>query len=157
MRAGIGLLALLMGVALMFYLMSRDAGTSLAVKKQADQVGNQISGKDANGKLATDTLTFDADAKGVKVNTVEPGGAFEQKFGIKAGDLIVEIGPLSRDQFQDNSTAKAYLHDAYARDEQLVVVRGNERLTLPQAGTPAAGRPTAQQQVQDLMNKVQTH
>ena len=41
--------------------------------------------------------------------------------------------------------------------KQLVVVRGTERLTLPQAGTPAAQRPNVQQQVQDLVNKVQTH
>ena len=157
MRAGVGLLALLMGVALMFYLMSQNASVDLAAKKQADATVNQFSGKDANGKLATDTIGIDAGTKGVTVTRVDADGAFEQKFGIKAGDLIVEIGPLTKDQFGDNATAKAYLHDAYARDEALVVVRDGQRVTLPEPGTPASARPTGQQQVQDLMNKVQTH
>ena len=157
MRAGIGLLVLLFAVALMFYMMSSSASVDVAAKKQAELQVNQFSGKDQSGKLATDSIAIDTDPKGVLVKSVEAGGAFDLKFGIKAGDLIVEIGPLAKDQFQDPATAKAYLHDAYARDETLVVQRGSDRVTLPQPGTPAAARPTGQQQMQDLINKVPTH
>jgi len=151
MRAGIGLIGLLLAVGLVFYLMFGGPGnpgsvrTDLEAKKQADTFVNQISGKDAKGELATDSISIEAGSRGILVKTVEPGGAFAQHFGIQPNDVILDIGPLdAKTQATDDETAKAFLHRAYAQGWQLVVQRGAERVTLPTSGNPAPQAPTMQ-------------
>ena len=172
MRAGIGLIGLLLSVAIIFYMMFGGPGNpgyvrgDLEAQKQADKEVEQISGKDSNGKLATDSVTIEASDKGILVKNVESGGAFDQHFGLQTGDVILDIGPLdAKTQASDDSTAKAYLHDAYARNEQLVVQRGPKRLTLPDDRTPPPpGTPQPQQQrmnpmlqAHNLVNKIESH
>ena len=159
---GVGLLALLLGVALIFYLMfggkgGGSAGQALQVQKQTQSFGNQVSGKDADGKIVTESIKFEAGPKGVVVSTVTAGGAFDRKYGLRAGDVIQEIGSLSaKEQATDDRTADAYLRDAYARDWPLVVQRGTDRLTLPQQapetpGVPPVQRTTPRNQLDNIL------
>lgn len=144
---GLGLVGLLLVVALVFYLMfgaggKGSAGTALEAQKQTESVGNQLSGKDDEGQLVTQTIKFEAGSKGIAVNEVTPGSAFETMYGLKTGDVIVEIGPLdAKTQAADNGTADAYLRTAYAQAQTLGVLRDGQKLTLPQPATP--GAPTA--------------
>jgi C-terminal processing protease CtpA/Prc len=160
---GVGLLALLLGVALIFYLMfasggKGSVGQALQVQKETQSFGNEISGKDAEGKLVTQSIVFDAGAKGIVVQSVTAGGAFATKYGLQAGDVILEIGPLvAKDQAADNHTADAYLRDAYARSEPLVVQRAGQRVTLPivQTGVNPGTlqRTTPRGQLEDILKR----
>ena len=164
MRAGIGLIALLMGVGLMFYLMSSSAEVNIAAKKQAETQINQIGGRTSQGRPVTDTVKVESTPKGAKVLSVETDSPLVTQLGLKAGDVVVEIGPFAPDQFADDATARAFLSDAVARNMPLVVQRDGSRVTLPQASPPAQGgatpvepRNNPQRQAQDLLKKVQTH
>lgn len=162
---GVGLLALLLGVALIFYLMfaaggKGSAGQALEAQKQTQSFGNEISGKDAQGEIVTKSIAFDASNKGIVVQSVTAGGAFATKYGLQAGDVILEIGPLvAKDQAADNTTADAYLRDAYARSEPLVVQRGGQRVTLPTPVGPPGPNPgnmqrtTPRGQLEDILKR----
>jgi hypothetical protein len=147
---GVGLLALLLGVGLMFYLMfgaggKGSAGQALEAQQQAQSVGNQLSGKDESGKLVTQSIKFEAGLKGIAVSEVTPGSPFDTLYGLKAGDVITEIGPLdAKTQAADNSTADAFLRTAYAQAQTLTVQRDGQRLTLPQPAAPGTATPAPQ-------------
>ena len=170
--AGIGLIGLLLCAGITFYLMFGGPGnpgtvrTDLEARKQANEFGNQISGKDVNGEIVTKSIAFQAGSRGIEVSNVTRGGAFDMKYGLQSGDVILEIGPLdAKQQASDNGTADAYLRDAYARGEQLVVNRGVQQLTLPDqrqtAPTVAGAAPvkpkTATGSALDLVHQIETH
>lgn len=185
MKAGIGLIGVLLAVAIIFYVAfgmggKGTVGTTLQEGKKAETAAKEISGLDQRGEKATDSLTFDADAKGVTVNSIVPNGAFDKKFGILPGDVIIQIGPMTRDQISSNSDAQAFLHDAYARNYELIVMRNGQKLSLPRdrhvGATPAPAqtaqptppapadpakpqpeRKNAVGKTQDLINQIQTH
>ncbi|MDB5327168.1 MAG: hypothetical protein JWM57_2737 [Phycisphaerales bacterium] len=136
---GVGLLALLLGVALIFYLMfagggKGSVGQALETKKQSEQQIYSSVGRDQNAKLASDSIQFDTNDKGVVIQAVTAGGAFDTKYGVRAGDVITEIGPLTvKDVAGD---AKGALNLAFARNDTLMVLRSGQRITLPQATAP---------------------
>lgn len=137
--AGIGLIGLLIGVGLMFYLTFGGGSNpgyvrpALEAKKDTETLVNAVSGRDSDGIPVTDSITFDIEPKGIRVKTVDPQGPLAQKFGLLSGDLITDIGPLSADQFATSvSDAKAYMQAQYARPDSWTVIRGNQRIRLPE-------------------------
>ncbi|MGC4033291.1 MAG: PDZ domain-containing protein [Tepidisphaeraceae bacterium] len=150
---GIGLLGLLVVVALVFYLMfaaggKGSAGTALEAKKTMETQTYSAVGRDAEGESVSKSIQFDTDNKGIVVKDVTAGGAMDTKYGLKAGDVILEVGPLIvKEQAGD---AKGMLELAYARSETLVVLRGTQRIKLPDdrnvvaVPTPAPAQPQAQ-------------
>jgi hypothetical protein len=187
--AGIGLIGLLMGVGIMFYL-SFGGGTNpgtvrpaLEAKRETKELVNAVSGRDANSVPVTDSITFTLEPKGVRVKTVDPQGALAKQFGLIPGDLITEIGPLAADQFATSeSDAKAFMQAQYARPDAWTVVRGTQRIKLPEqrnvglesVATPPAvpttpetnvesnppanePRTNPRNQARDLMKKIESH
>lgn len=187
--AGIGLIGLLMGVGLMFYL-SFGGGSNpgyvrpaLEAKRDTEQLANAVSGRDAQGAPVTDSITFEVEPKGVRVKTVDPQGALAKQFGLIPGDLITEIGPLAADQFAtSHDAARDFMQAQYARPDSWTVVRGTQRIKLPDQRnvgvgtvTPPPAAPSApdanvesnpqtneprtnpRNQVRDLMKKIESH
>lgn len=137
--AGIGLIGLLIGVGLIFYLTFGGGSNpgyvrpALEVKRESETLVNAVSGRDSSGVPVTDSITFDIESKGIRVKTVDPQGALARKFGLLPGDLITEIGPLTVDQFATSvSDAKVHMQAQYARPDSWTVVRGNQRIRLPE-------------------------
>ena len=166
MRAGIGLIGLLLAVGIIFYVMfaaggSGSAGQALKTGQAVKPQVEQIAGKDEQGRIATDSIKFDTGKNGIDVQSVVPGGAFEQYFGLKAGDTITMVGPLpAKDMGMDD--AKAFLLQAFQQNQDLTVRRDGAELKLPQAAAVAPNhRQTPRGQLQDILkgrpDEVPTH
>jgi len=168
--AGIGLIALLIGVAIIFWIMfgGKDQGggyvrQELETREKATEQINGFGGKTAEGKLVTETLSVTAEpTRGtIIVNSLDPDSPFVTKYGLQTGDQILELGPLTvKGTVSSDSDAKAYLSQAFTRSDQIVVDRNGTKLTLPDqrqaaptpAATPAptaAANPQPQAQPQD--------
>lgn len=139
MRFGIGILSVLIAMALMLMLMVntgylRSVNTA---QKQANTQINVISGYSADRKmLATDTVRYKVVNSGSKskliVTAIYRTGAMDERYGLRKDDQILEIGALDVAQMvTSKDDATAFLHDAYARNWPLVVMRNGQKLTLP--------------------------
>ncbi len=116
MRAGIGLLGLLIGAAVIFWIsfgpMGGNAkhgyeGTVLNEGKKAREQANQISGHDENGvpvseSIKLDEVDVDGHLRRLKVVSVVAGGPFATAYGLQAGDEITEVDGLD---VRDNDDA----------------------------------------------------
>jgi C-terminal processing protease CtpA/Prc len=70
-------------------------------------------------------------ADNIIVTNVVPGGPAETKYSLARGDAITHVGPLRvRDQGWDADTAMDFLTDAYQRNNELIIRRSGEQLTL---------------------------
>ncbi len=184
--AGVGLIGILLVVAFGFYMMFGGPGNpgyvrpAMEAKRDTEELANTISGRDSNKVPVTESITYEVTAKGILVKTVDPNGALGQKFGLRPGDLIIDLAGIASEQFAGSpSDAKAYMQGQFAR-EPWMVRRGDQKLNLPQdrnvgiettaAPTPpdaTAVEPTtpqpnqprgnARNQARDLVNKIESH
>jgi hypothetical protein len=156
MRAGIGLLSILVVAAIIFYISfgGKNGGYEGQVLKQGKTAGDeaaQISGQEH----PEDSLSFDDDMagnefRGLKVTAVTPGGVMDKAYGIKAGDLIVQANQLDL-RGSDGGMARAMVTEGFSRNQNLVVKRGDLELTLKPVGTALTkDRP-------DLFKSIPTH
>ncbi|HZL38551.1 MAG TPA: hypothetical protein VFC78_24800 [Tepidisphaeraceae bacterium] len=147
MRMGLGLISLLLGVALIAYLWSKNTTVVMQKGNEARKQVEQISGHDENGGLASDSITTqpetgpDGHLKDLLVTNLVTGGPFESFFGLQKGDKIITIGPLEvGDRYimaDDSKAAVNFLTDAYQTSKPLIVIRNGQQMTLPaQKGAP---------------------
>src|SRR5215213_9384346 len=102
MRA-LGLLGLVVAIAVIVWIMSAvwlpSAQQAVNVKKKVEPQVQQWGGKDRNGFDVRDSVTLKSDGsagakmKSVTVAEIAGEGALAQYFGLKKGDVIVEIAP----------------------------------------------------------------
>jgi hypothetical protein len=147
MRMAFGLVSLLvtLGIIILVMSMMMDKQTgSLPVALQAREQAKQIAGVGEDGEAATQSAYFEEDHSGGKFSKlitrqVRRGGAYDTYFGLLPGDEVVEIGQggslmkVSDISNGDPDLARALVSDAFARQQQIVVVRNGQRLTLPAA------------------------
>jgi hypothetical protein len=146
MRMAFGLVGLLVTIGVIAWFMHAiylpDTQASLAAKNKAETFVNQLNGQDANGVKIEATYKVFADSRDdgklqdLQVTRVTPGSPMEIKFGLKPNDVIIAAidGHTIRTDLNglDNEQAGIdAVHDAYTSDGQLVVQRGDEKLTLP--------------------------
>ncbi len=181
--AGFGLVGLLLCGAIIFYMMWGEGGsaqTSLEAKKHSEEIVNKVSGRDEQGAAVTAAISFEDAPKGLLVKSITPGSALEKKYGLKVGDIVLEAGPL---ELKAQPSPQESIQLAYARDDTLVVMRGVQKITLPNdrnvgvapptpsvaiptpAPAPADTTPPAppvkrtnpQGQAHDLLKKIESH
>ena len=145
--AAIGLLSLLLGVAIMLYLLAGKGcapggksylGTVTDAKKKYEPIAQQMGGNDPQGVPFHESMTTAAwpetggTFRGVLVQSVDPAGVAAKFYGLQAGDVIRRIGPQDVGGYivADMQGAQDFLDDAFARDFPLTVTRGNQSLTL---------------------------
>lgn len=187
MRAGIGLVSLLMvvGIILMVAFSGPHGGyvpTVLNAGNSGQQQANQISGHDENGIPVSETIALeeqdssDGHLRGLTVKTILPTSPMVSSYGLTAGDVITEIGGLSiRDS--DPELAKAQVYESYMRNQSLTVLRNGQQLTInpdtalttahpgyfPKPGTtvtgnaPPAPTPAEQQNPLNQIQNIPTH
>ncbi len=153
--AGIGIISVLLGVALMLVLFagpvgpggSSYGGTVAKKNKEAKEQVQQFNGRDADGRRLSETLTLvqwpdDRSFRGALVEAIEDGQIAQTHFGLQPGDVIKLIGPQEVGGMIIDSVdvTNDMLDDAYARGFPLEVLRDNQTIEL-QGGTPdnAAG------------------
>ena len=147
MRMAFGLLSLLVCVGIMLWAMVGGDGaggpgylqTVSKANKQAKAQVNVISGYDPTRQmLATDSIHYHIDRSTGRakliVTEVMPNGPMADRFGLSPNDRVVEIGSLDVNMNISNfDDATAAFHDAYARGGTIVVMRENQKVTLPTA------------------------
>jgi hypothetical protein len=142
MRAGIGLVGLLIGVGLLMYMYSKFGTTALTDPGVKNQTANaqQFAGYSRDGEIRFDhSLTLEPQSKGGKtssvlVTSIVAGGPADINFGLKQDDAIIEIGPLAVDMVvQSDTDAMAFVQDAYQKMQTLTVIRNGQKITLSAA------------------------
>jgi hypothetical protein len=144
MRAGIGLLSLLIAAALIFYISfgGKNGGYEGQVLKQgavARDEASQLNGKDQNNVRVDESITFDDvmtgnELRGLKVTSVMTGGPMDSAYGLKVGDEITEANQLDL-RGSDSGTAKAMVYEGYSRNQHLVVMRDGHEITIAPKNT----------------------
>jgi hypothetical protein len=149
MRAGLGLVGLLICIGVIVWIMYAVEipynQSAISAGQKATAQANQFAGNSTDGTMRfDDSVSLDLQSSGGRTNSilvtkVVPLGPAATFYGLMKGDSIIEIGPLSvRDSVQSNEDAKAFVMDAYQRQYSLVVIRNDQKITLPLPTRPAA-------------------
>ena len=147
MRAGIGLVGLLVAVALLMWLFAESEIPKVRAGKKAQEDVQQISGRGADGVAATES--FETEGKyngsrldGLVVTSVTAGGAMQAYYGLAVDDRITAVNGVRVNDASngDDQLAKALVAEAFQRQQPLTVVRNGQTLTLP--GPPSSGNAT---------------
>jgi len=165
MKAGFGLVGLLIAIGVLVWLWSsvtlpHNKATIDAGRKATEDI-NQLSGSSADGSMRfDDSLQIDVLRSGGKpasilVLEVKSGGPAEIYYGLKKDDCITELGPLHvRDQISGNDDARDFLMDAYQRKHPLVVIRREQKVTLPIPKPTAQRNPAAPSSPQSQVDSI---
>jgi hypothetical protein len=149
MRAMFGLVSLLVGVAVLFYLFTKDTSETLRVSKPMQEQARQMSGRGEDGGSAMDSFKVEPQSQGSQlrallVTDVKPGGAADTFYGLKKGDLIIDISTAAGLQKINDASngdpemAKAMLaQESFQASRPIVVMRDGKQLTLPASAAPA--------------------
>jgi hypothetical protein len=147
MRAGIGLLALLVTFALIIWLFAAFEIPKAKAGKHAQEQAKQISGRSEDGTPAMDTFETQGVMRGSKldalqVTSVTAGGAMDAYYGLRVNDEITGVNGMSLDTISNNDDglAKAQVvQEGFSKKGPLNIRRHGHPLTLPlPAGSPFA-------------------
>jgi hypothetical protein len=149
MRAGIGLLGLLICAAIIFYLSIGTKShpgidsTALEQGKKAREEVSQIGGRTEDGTPITDTITMDeVDLSGqfrrLKVTSIMPGTPMETVYGLKVGDEITRADDMGVADNNDAGLGKTLVVSSYQHNKPLVVIRDGQEMTLTPKDSPVS-------------------
>ena len=159
MRMAFGLVSLLVTIGVIAWIMHSVelpyTQSSVKAMQDTQQFTNQLSGVDDKGIIITDTVSLFADTRNdgklqdLQVTQVLPNSPLLTKYGLKVNDVIVAVidGHTVRTDLNglnDEQAGRDAIRDAYSTGGQIVVQRGDDRLTLPLAAAPVAPQPMAQ-------------
>jgi S1-C subfamily serine protease len=135
MRIGFGFVSLLVVLGIMMWIFKEIEAPEIEVGQKAQQESEQISGRDANGVPVYRSYKAEADMHGnqfagIRITDLTSGGPMETGYGLKVGDVVLQIGGNDVQMFGDYESAKGQLDQAYQSNAALVVLRGEEKMTL---------------------------
>jgi C-terminal processing protease CtpA/Prc len=140
MRAIFGLVSLLVVVGIMMLIFKSIEAPQLEVGKKAQDQAQQISGRDANGIPAKDSYTAESfpdngPFRGIKIDTLTDGGAMQTYYGLKPGDVVMQINSNDVTALGGSyDMAKAELDEAFQNASPLTVIRDDNKMSLPVGG-----------------------
>lgn len=149
--SGFGLLSLLVVMAIILYLFAGKGGCMgqsylgalMRVKKEKEPLAQQWGGKDVRGRPFWESVDLKqwpdkGEMKGLEVTRVDPFGPAATYFGLKTGDVIVEIGlqEVGGPIIDSSGAGGDFLTEAFARNFPIKVRRGEEVLVLPDPSLP---------------------
>jgi hypothetical protein len=157
MRMAFGLVSLLVVVALMCLFFYNIEAPELDAGHQAQMQVQQMAGRDGNGVPVDQTYVVQAESradgklKDLLVTHINLGSPMDTFFGLQEKDKI--IGAIGQGGYQtdfggsdDAEGAKLAVKDAYQLQGKLIVMRGDQKVTLPEPGHAAAVLLQQQQQ-----------
>ena len=148
MRMAFGLVSLLVTLGVIVWIMHSVelpyTQSSVKAMQDTQQFTNQLSGVDDKGIIITDTVSLFADTRNdgklqdLQVTQVLPNSPLLTKYGLQPNDVIVAVidGHTVRTDMNglnDEQAGRDAIRDAYSTGGQIVVQRGDQRLTLPSA------------------------
>jgi hypothetical protein len=167
MRMAFGLVGLLVVIGIIVWILSAaylpHTQQVLATKKKIEPQVQQITGHSADGEDARQSIKLDSETSGGKMTSVvvtqiTAGGGMEKYFGLQKGDSIVAIATqggaeMPVKEMASAAEAKDYLLTSYQNQQHIVVMRGDQKITLPAAGGDSSS--SLEKQLQGI--KVPTH
>lgn len=149
MRAGIGILSILIAVAIIFIVaFSGPKGGVIPAVMQGGQVGQseaaQLAGRDENGIPAQESITFEENSPGgqfrsLTVKKILPTGPMATVYGLVPGDEILQAGSYQFRGTGDAELAKDMVFDAFGKNQPLIIVRNGQEMTVnPHSALTAA-------------------
>jgi hypothetical protein len=143
MKYAFGLVSLLMVTAIILFLFSKYEIPMARKGKDAQEQVQPITGQTAEGVAAKDSVQVDGQMVGgqlrsLQVTQVTPGGYFEQYYGLKVGDKVLQINGVDVGTFGDPGMAEAELWSAQSRP--ITISRNGQSMTLS-AGDGSLGKP----------------
>jgi hypothetical protein len=150
MRMAIGLAGILVTIGVIVWIMSAitlpATKNALDVKRKVTPQVEQMAGHTSDGTNAMDTIQVAGQSPGgrlnaLRVKSVSAGGAMDKHFGLKEGDVIIEIAPqggalMPVKDMSSVEDAKVQLFTSYQNSQSIVVLRNGQKVTLPLAAAP---------------------
>lgn len=149
MRAGFGLVSLLVVVGLMVLLFKMFEVPALEKGQEAHDQVQQISGRGQDGNSAMSSFKIEPQQRGSQldallVTDVVPGGAADTFYGLKKGDRIIAITTraglqkVNEASNGDPDMAKAMMQqESFAASLPIEVIRDGKQMMLPLSANPA--------------------
>jgi C-terminal processing protease CtpA/Prc len=136
MKGAFSLVALLITIFIVVYLFATYTGEVSRVGIPARDTAQQLSGRDASGMRASDSITLEAEQRGSSIRSVNvtgiiSGGPMHAYYGLKVGDRITHVGGTQVSAFMDAEMARLQVIEGYQRHQELKVIRDEQELTLP--------------------------
>lgn len=136
MKGAFGLVALMITMFIVAYLWSTHTAQVVQTAKPAQQMAQQLSGRDESGMRASDSIKMEAEERGgsvrsVNVTEIIAGGPMETYYGLKVGDKITHAGGNHLSVFMDGEMARLQILEAYQRQHELKIIRDGQEMTLP--------------------------
>ena len=144
MRYAFGLVSLLVVTGIILVLFSKYEIPIAKKGKETQEQVQPIVGQTADGIKAQDSVKVDGQMAGgqlrsLLVTSVTPGGYFEQYYGLKVGDKVLQINGNDVGVFNDAGMAEAELWQVQSRP--ITISRNGQTMTLTVSngtlGTPA--------------------
>jgi len=134
-----GLISLLVVLAIVMYLFKTVDAPEIEQAKKAQDQAQQISGRDANGVAAMSSYKAEEydvgnQFKGIRITDVTAGAPMDQYYGLKVGDVVLQIGGLDVVSLGDYGSAKGQLDQAFQESRTLLVDRDGTQMSLPVGG-----------------------
>jgi len=129
MRMAFGLVSLLVVVAIIAYLGSRDAETASKVNTDTRQQMAPVTGRGPDDAPMEKSAEFSGERNGLAVTKVVAGGYFDQFYGVKKGDIIIQAGNMDL-KGMDESSAITALLDQAPKKLDIIVLRNGQRVPL---------------------------
>jgi type II secretory pathway component PulC len=136
MRSIFSLAGILVVAGVIMWVYSRTEIPTLKQSENATNQAQQLSGHDTDGTPVAQTMTLEAHSTnnkldGILVKDVLAGGAMERAYGLQKGDLMVQIGPMDVQSWNnDGELAISLAQQAYQQSQTIVVMRNGQRVEL---------------------------
>src|SRR6266550_6749579 len=147
MRAGVGLISILITVFIIVYLFSTYTESAKPGMNKATFQANQMAGNSTNGvgigqrgtPVMQDSkfqeVEHNGKLVGVKVMVMPPTNGLAEHYGLLVNDVIVQVGQggarVGEDHLSDFDSVRDFILDAYQKQQMIVVKRNGVELTLP--------------------------
>jgi hypothetical protein len=165
-----GLAGLLVTIGVIAWIMAKvelpATQDAIHVQDQAKVMTDQISGRDASGNDVGTTYADFADMRDdgklqdIQITSLKPDSALAERFGLQKNDVVLVAidshgieTPLNG--LENEEAGKDAIRDAYQPGGQLVVMRGNAKLTLPLAPSQQNPQPSVAQNNQPQQQTAQ--
>ena len=163
MRMAFGIAGLLVTIGVMVWIMSAitlpSAKQALDAQRKVTPQVQQMAGRGADGRPASESIKLREDSSNGRINgfivtQIQVEGPLEKFYGLKHGDSIIEIGPQTAREVGSVASAKDFLTDAYQHQQQIVVMRDGQKVTLPVV-TPMPAAPAAKPAEQSVEKQLE--